>query len=265
MTTPTDRDARPGAFSLVELVVLIAIVALIIAISLPTLGAAMRSSREARSLANARSIAQIFEQYASANETYPHNWRGEMPPRTIEDVGYEVPWYPPGWVAASSQYWTLGTRWPGLVADPVTFASNLDVWRSPGHNGPLPEAPTGPTLPDEDAASFVSYVYSNSFIGDPSLWKADTPFDWTLARAVRPSEVESPSAKVMLWDRHLGWARSVEQREGHNDAPTPMAFADGHAESRDPLDASPGVPNVLNDGRDTRLHNTPGGVRGRDF
>jgi len=44
-----------------------------------------------------------------------------------------------------------------------------------------------------------------------------------------------------------------------------MAFADGHAATHTPHDATPGVANPRNDNDDTRLHNTPDGVHGRDY
>ncbi|GJM18883.1 MAG: hypothetical protein DHS20C14_10960 [Phycisphaeraceae bacterium] len=254
-------SARVG-FSLVEILVTIAIIAVLIAIALPVLGAARARARAAKSLVNTRTIAQQFEMYTSQHETYPHTWRGAMPPASFDDVGYEVPWYPPGWVSASSHYWDLSLRWPGLVEASEEWPAHIETWVSPGRERVLPEPPTGTS---HEIESFVSYEYAHGFLGDPSLWTSRGVSEWRLARGIRPAEVSFPSGKVMIWDRHLGWAKPPEKREGHLDAQTPMAFTDGHADTLNPLDAAEGVANPLNDGAARRLHNTPDGVRGRDY
>jgi len=78
--------------------------------------------------------------------------------------------------------------------------------------------------------------------------------------------VEFPSDKVLVWDGDLAYLPRVPAVvDRFFNHVTPMAFADQHAEALLPQGATPGVANPLNHGDDRRLHNTLGGVLGRDY
>ena len=123
---------------------------------------------------------------------------------------------------------------------------------------------------EREPAEVISYEFSQSFFARPRLWSgtpgSPAPADESLVAPTKPSDIRSPASKVMLFDGDLAYlSRQPDIVEGHYDAPTPMVFADGHAEARNPLDATAGVPNPLNGTDIRRLHNTPEGVLGADY
>src|SRR5688500_18625700 len=65
---PSATAARRSAFTLAELLIVIAIIAVLISILLPTLGAARRSANSAKCLAQLRDIGLAFAQYAQDNK-----------------------------------------------------------------------------------------------------------------------------------------------------------------------------------------------------
>jgi|GEM_PF-4040691 len=85
----------------------------------------------------------------------------------------------------------------------------------------------------------------------------------SLLRAVREHEVASPGAKVLFFDwemAHLDRLADAAERDAR-----PMGFGDGHARILKRSEAAEPFPNVMADGRAIRLHDTAGGVRGRDY
>jgi prepilin-type N-terminal cleavage/methylation domain-containing protein/prepilin-type processing-associated H-X9-DG protein len=69
--------SRKG-FTLIELLVVIGIIALLIAILLPTLGAARDHANKAKCLANLRSLGQAMSLYAQAQHDKLPNWNGAL-------------------------------------------------------------------------------------------------------------------------------------------------------------------------------------------
>lgn len=256
------------AFSLIELLVVISIIGVLTAILLPALGSVRQASRQTLALANARSVATHFELYLDAHDgAYP------FIPLT-EDAGIPgsravfFAWWPKGTYIGVSDPFALEWAWPATMTALAPWEETFPVWVSPGRSTDLPtEPPDFSDDSDEPAEELISWRLSSAFLGDPRIWDADRPADdLALLRPVRRHEVRYPSSKVLLWDTHLAYLRGQpELREGHWDAPTPMAFADAHAEVRNPLDAEAGVANGLRYGDDRRLHNTRNGVHGADF
>jgi prepilin-type N-terminal cleavage/methylation domain-containing protein len=58
----------PNAFTLIEVLVSIAVIAVLIAISLPAIGRARESARRAECLSNLRSLGQAIQMYRGAND-----------------------------------------------------------------------------------------------------------------------------------------------------------------------------------------------------
>ncbi len=214
-------------------------------------------------------MATVFEQYRGTfGDAYPFAKPVEMPQLPGEEVIF-FQWYPDGVMMATTDWFVLEWAWPAFTKSTAPWDEHYATWVSPGMETTLPTDPERMGIGDDEnpGENEISWRYANSFLADPKLFDPDgAAADDSLIRAVRGHEVVFPASKVLLWDTHLAYInKEPAVREGHWDAPTPMAFADTHAEIRNPLDAKAGVANPLRGGYDARLHNTPDGVRGADY
>ena len=251
-------------FTLIELLVAIAIIALLISILLPTLAGARTSTRQTPSLANVRSIGQTFMMYADTHRTYPFPGQVENVDAPIPDDIYSFQWFPQGAIVATTDIWQFSTLWPALVSNITPWEEAYATWVSPGRDKSLPTLES--IFEDVEPHEVVSYEYSNSFLASHRNWADNAQENRELIGPVRPDAVAYTSQKVMLWDRHLTYhSQQPEIEEGHYNENTPMVFADLHGEVKNPLEAREGAPNPLNQTDIRRLHNTPDGVRGRDY
>lgn len=251
-------------FTLIEVLVVIAIVSLLLALTLPALGSARTTARQTLSLSNVRSIGQTFSMYADTHKTYP--FPGQVENVNVPGGGtvYSFEWFPQGSIVATTSLWQFGTLWPALVSNITPWEEAYATWISPGRDKSLPTLDS--IFDDLEPHEVVSYEYSNAFLASPRNWADNAVENPDLLGPTRPDEVTYTSQKVLLWDRHLTYQTDQpEIVEGHYDAKTPMAFADGHGEVNNPLDASKGTPNPNNQTDIRRLHNTADGVRGRDY
>ena len=257
---------RRRGFTLIELLVVIAIVGLLIGLLLPALGSARTQARQTLSLSNVRSIAQSFELYTGTHRVYPFPGQVEGSPPGMTGAEYSMRWYARDGIAiiATSEVWPLAKLWPALISDITPWEEAFVTWVSPGRSKELPTVDDvfGDTPPEE----VVSYEYAHGFLARPRNWTEGAQADASLIAPTRPGDVRSPSSKVLLFDSDLTYRRTQPTLvEGHYDAPTPMAFADGHGDVLGPLDAAAGRPNPLNGTDIRRLHNTPEGVLGSDY
>lgn len=234
----------------------IGIIGVLFSLSLPALlGARVRAS-ELRSVSNARSIASDMHAYADTKGHYPFV--------AIEPGGTAPVPLPAAYVGMQilSDVWSLSWAWPGLVMEVAPLEQHYETWISPGRD------PALPSLDGNGSAVVtpVSYQYSTSYLASPALWTESATADPSLIGPTTQADVAHPSNKALVWDQELAYLPkppvSVDGLKNHL---TPMAFADGHAATHNPLDATPGVENPLWFDVSTRLHSTPKGVLGRDY
>lgn len=65
-----NREARPFAFTLVELMVVISIIALLVALLLPALGRAREAARSVQCMSNLRQIGVLLSVYSAESQSY---------------------------------------------------------------------------------------------------------------------------------------------------------------------------------------------------
>ncbi len=127
------------AFTLVELLIVIAIVAVLIALILPTLSLARRSARETKCRANLESIAQLCDLYRDAWKMYPRTWQALEMTGDGTDAAPGVDASPVrlcpldrGAVDSAGRPFTYNL-WPVLYpAGTITFESWIDTGGLPG-------------------------------------------------------------------------------------------------------------------------------------
>jgi len=235
-------------FTIIELLVTIAIIGVILAILLPALGGSVQLTRRTVSLSNLRTIGQFVQHYVEANdEAYPWAMRG------TNTCGVPIQFSP---------IWQMSMQWPITMHDIVKPEELREIQLSPG----VRRDGTGNI---DTCGAPPSYTYSMSFLADPRLWGGDSVADESMLRAVTMSKVAYPTNKVLMWDWELPFLNHELQRSGPDlDESTPMLFADGHGADRRPSEATEPVANPF--GEDAilplaRLHNTRDGVQGRDY
>lgn len=266
------KDQLGGrGFTLVELLVTIGIIGVLVSILLPALGNARVAAKETLALSNVRQVGQVFSSYTNDFKAWPFRSKGVQPDR---DGGPDVQlpnmpqvlffnWWPEGVRIGISDHFAQEWLWPGIVSRVAPWPEHFKTWVSPGMSTELPEeAPIGGDRPLE---AQISMRYSNAFVARPELFKAGAGAEEKLLAATKPDEVTYPSGKVLLWDAHLAYLRKrPSEVNGHFDALTPMAFADLHADRKNPTQASAGVVNPFR-GAAHNLNTTADGVRGKDY
>jgi len=188
-----------SGFSIIELLVAVAIISILIAITIPGLAAARSAARSTECLSMLRTAGSYFQLYANQNDS-------RLP---VADVPRDGPLYVED-----------GARTPTGLVHPIAVA--VDWSNVLAHSGiirPTEEEQRGITCPDvlddlrgappgeRDWSSGRAYIYSLALATESRLWRTETgePVTrddiWSGVRAVRVSEVAHPSRKVALFER----------------------------------------------------------------
>lgn len=233
---PRKANRRPLGFTLVELLVVVAVIAMLAALLLPALSRARESAQRAACQNNLRQLGIAFELYLEENrDTYP----------AAQDP-----------VSVSPYYWLwMGRGWRRLLAEYV-----------PGdkENPGVFFCPSDVRQKSVDVYERTSYAYSMAFYHPPEHIDSVDDYTATFRNPMptvpqRAASVRNPSKKVLLGEWFAnhdafagdqGWFAWGGKRN--------YLFADGHMEyldSRELLVANDGLP-------DPNL--TVGGISGRD-
>ena len=182
---PASRIARPGAFTLVELLVVIGIIATLVAILLPTLGRAREAARAANCLSNLRQINTAFMLFAHDNKGY------------LPQVG--------GSGTSSDNFVINGTntrvaiRWfGGLYGSPQKFyapAAMLSRYWGTASVGGCPTFGMGDYFRPQYGP--VDYAY-NSLYARHKEWAAGGVEK--NGRGVKLNRIRKSSEKALVWD-----------------------------------------------------------------
>ncbi len=249
-------DSHPrgrAAFTLVELILVIALIALLAALLVPSLGGSRRSARMTGTLSNLRHHGTIFAAYTAEH-------RDQFPALTDPLATYSVIRTPSGSIAVSSLYFGVDVFWWIGLAEQYYAGA----WNGPLFRSPLATSNIGPN----------AYLMSCTLIAAPEYYNPETRQALPAQlRPVRATEVVWPSQKGILVDGMVQRPDYIHSTRGDLDAI--MCTADGRAglfsTARDILPQY-----GLGDGPDQQAYgahwpsflpttHTIDGVRGRDI
>lgn len=190
------------AFTLIEMLVVIAIIALLVSITIPIINRGIDSARRSQSMANQRQIGQAFMMYAAGNR------RNEMPPPNEQGVAghpYGRPWF-----VAISPF--LDGETPG--------ARNLSsVYRCPVYAREFKRL-----MPNEPLSSWLQLGYGMN-IHTIRLPSGGWPWPSGNAQNFRAplSEVRNPSRTILIADESSWNFNISSERFNHH-----MTSSDGY-------------------------------------
>src|SRR5476649_1317835 len=100
---PRRPRPRPGAFTLVEIMIVVVIIGLLAALAIPAFQRVQQGSQNSRFISDLRTFAQGFETYATKNDDWPPNAGTGVVP-----VGMSGEMKDSAWTVAKN---SVGGRW----------------------------------------------------------------------------------------------------------------------------------------------------------
>jgi prepilin-type N-terminal cleavage/methylation domain-containing protein/prepilin-type processing-associated H-X9-DG protein len=178
---------RRGAFTLVELLVVVSIIAALVAILLPVLNAARRHAERVRCASNLRQLAAAFVMYGNEN-------RGWFPRSgyrlDADDPEDWIHWHPPERNVSDSAI----AAYLGRPTNPAVFRCPSDDWASRGLGLAAPNT-------NESRATHAypySYCMNLALACDESIWVRRDPRYSVSYQVGKFSNVKRPSTTVLL-------------------------------------------------------------------
>lgn len=219
-----------------------------------------------KSLSNLRGIGVSVSLYASEN-----SGKFPFPEQRPDGNGTLLYWFwltPPEEVNSlqigDSLVWDMEGAWPAVMHSVAPWREHFETWLSPGHDFEPPYWPINAGFTVFQNYS-VAGLYSNSFLGNPSLWSGSAQATESAIGPQAVSGVAHPSAKVLMWDV---WRSYLNGRPTPSTL-RPILFVDGSASARRGTDETEPVGNPLTEplypNAPRLYHDTPNGILGRDF
>lgn len=217
---PDVPPSRRAAFTLIELLVVISIIGLLTALTLPILGNAIGSGKEATCRSRLRQWAMAFQMYAGNwNNSFPHidgldrnkgpadhsGWVDVLPPY----MGLK-PW-------RESEKWKFPRQNTIFQCPSAILDDDKEYWYYPRRDG------------------FFSYAMNSCLELDGCCW---APYggasDWPMPAFLHVDEIVNPSRVILLFDQLLTTTRayggsSVDKNAGKYCGSYPKDFSTAHA------------------------------------
>lgn len=200
-------ELRPRGFTLVEVLISIALIAILLALNLPALRGVQQRASEVSSLSTIRQHGAVFSMYGSDySGTYPYFTSPAATWTILRDGNFAV----------GVSYFGAYQSWNIALAKGYYSSGPFDrVFSPPG------VSPWGEYL-------FTGYWYSCSMLARPEHWDPDQRLTGTsLLRPTRDTDVRYPTLKVLLADQFAASLASAEGSSGG--ARVPAHFTDGSA------------------------------------
>jgi prepilin-type N-terminal cleavage/methylation domain-containing protein len=210
---PTPAPSR--AFTLLELLAVIAVLGVLISILLPALSQVRASARFTGSLANQRTIIQTLSIYTQDhNDSHPYLLASELahldrPPAPMGPQGGLSP-------SAHEWHWMMAVNRHSPDVLPLLYP---DL----GHFQWQKER-------DEERAVITGAFFPTATLfAAPAYFSDTTPPQWSHLRPTRAQEIAYPSAKMLVYDWSSVWLNSERDIEDWTRTRVTYAFADASA------------------------------------
>lgn len=227
--------STPAGFTLIELMVSIAIISVLITLSLGAMSGARRGAREVECRVILRSVGMGHEAQAVTNGGYWMNSFSDTMNETFRHFNTsDGAWGTSYW--AQVRTWSdglIGTYWED--GDPASIWTCPEVLhrRDQGFND------------NPRFGAFSSYYYSAALISSPGLWDPDDrsamKYYNDYRRRVAVHEVAYPSQKAALAEIADFHAKTIRPATDPDVEHLNTLFCDGHVERVRIVDAVPGL------------------------
>jgi len=214
-----ETSADPRGFTIIELLVCIAVIAVLLALVTPALRKARASAQLAASLSMSRQLVACTALYTTDHDNaFPYLATPGEPFGPIMAGGKNAYWN--GYFRDQGVFW-MTPMVPGYFSGPRNSIEYVT------DDGKPINQPWG------DSVILSHFQLTHTVFARPEFW-TDRPsaseheYDWTLLRGTRQDDVRYPSEKGLIMDTLMGWLRP--EGEGPDVGPVmSTGFADGSA------------------------------------
>lgn len=206
------------AFSLIELLAVIAIVGVLIALAIPALASARRTAKFTRSLSDTRQMVTMLAMYTTDNrDTHPYIVAGQF-----EGLAGRQPVGPNNGLAPGDQM----SRWPmAIMGDQPAI---LDLV--------YPQIEFWPDLRERanETGDYSAGVFTTAALfAAPGYFSDTQPIHDHQLRATRTTEIRYPSDKMIIYNWSSTWLNpqdAIENDEEGTRTRATYSFGDGSVE-----------------------------------